>query len=710
MTVGDPATSDHSTRAVWGHRPALDGLRTVAVYLVVLFHAAIPWLPGGFVGVDVFFVLSGYLVTNVLLNEWSNHGRIDLRRFYARRIRRLLPAAIVVIVVTAALSTLVVSRLTRQALVGDAQASLLYVANWNFLRDATDYFAEGSEQSPFLHFWSLAIEEQFYFVFPALLIVLLRFARRRPEALQIGITVLLVASLAAQILIADEDPLRAYYGTDTRIYQMLAGSLLAIFETSRRTRSVISSSSLGDSSFDRTDRRWADIVTLLALIALFATASDLVTWSPSLRGIVATVLALSLIVQVQAAPESSIASVLSSRPMTYLGRISYGTYLWHWPAIVLLAPVYDAGPYELAGVVVVMSTGLSALSHRFLEMPVRKAKPLDRRPRRVVAGGLAVSALAAVLVIPPTLHDGRRPVEAAREDRGIPATRPVTGLVAEALAQPVPAVLDLDATDPIDVDLSACTTGDPQGCVLAEGAGTSVHLIGDSNAEMAIHAMLELAVEHDWSLSVTATLGCPWQDGLVWVVDDQRRVDRCVEKRDGWYEQIIPALDPDVIVTISVPRDAAGRSDGLVYLAPDEPDLEGPALDAAVAAATAHSVATITSTTSASVIAIEPLPFALDFDPTNCLTTAEIASECSYEAPTLPLPVESTYRALASSDPRFFVADLDRIACPFLPVCVPLINGRIVFRNKLHLSDAWMVERRGDLLEVLEATGAFVDR
>ena len=151
----------------WSHRPALDGVRTIAVYLVVLYHAGLSFLPGGFVGVDVFFVLSGYLVTNVLLTEIESTGRVHLRRFYARRVRRLLPAAVVTIVIVCVLSVLVLPQLTREGLVDDARAALLYVANWHFLGDATDYFAESVDQSPFLHFWSLAIEEQFYVAFPA---------------------------------------------------------------------------------------------------------------------------------------------------------------------------------------------------------------------------------------------------------------------------------------------------------------------------------------------------------------------------------------------------------------------------------------------------------------------------------------------------------------------------------------------------------------
>ena len=155
----------------YAYRPALDGVRTLAVYLVLLFHTGMAWMAGGFVGVDVFFVLSGFLVTHVLLSEADSSGTIDLGRFYARRVRRLLPAALVVVVATCAVWTLVLSVVRRLQLVGDAQSALLYVANWRFLAQQQDYFASEVDQSPFLHFWSLAIEEQYYVLYPALLVV-----------------------------------------------------------------------------------------------------------------------------------------------------------------------------------------------------------------------------------------------------------------------------------------------------------------------------------------------------------------------------------------------------------------------------------------------------------------------------------------------------------------------------------------------------------
>ena len=159
------------------YRPELDGVRAVAVYLVVAFHAGVGVVSGGFVGVDLFFVLSGFLVSGVILREVDERGTFSLRHFYSRRVRRLLPAALVVVVAAAALEVLTTSVATRAEYVDDARAALLYVANWQFILDARDYFSPVDDASPFLHFWSLSIEEQFYVGFPLLVLLALRWSR-----------------------------------------------------------------------------------------------------------------------------------------------------------------------------------------------------------------------------------------------------------------------------------------------------------------------------------------------------------------------------------------------------------------------------------------------------------------------------------------------------------------------------------------------------
>ena len=381
---------------VTGHRSDLDGLRTVAVYLVLLFHAGLSWFGGGYVGVDMFFCLSGFLVTSVLMTELQGTGSLRVGRFYSRRVRRLLPAAVVVVIATCLTFTLLWSVVRRAAIVSDAVSALLYYANFHFLAASGDYFAADIDKSPFLHFWSLSIEEQFYAVFPVLLLVLYRVGRSRRRSVVLGgLGFLFVLSLADQIWFATPHADRAYYGTDTRLYQLLAGALLtATFAfTSRR---------LG--------RRPAHLVAVVGIVGIVIVASGLVHMSPSWRGIGATLASILVLAGLTQAEASPLSRVLSLKPIAYLGRISYGTYLWHWPVIVALRTVLNAGPLPIAVLAFAIASGLAALSAELLELPIRRTPRLDGITWPVVVAGLAASALVAATVVPNVLERNQKPV------------------------------------------------------------------------------------------------------------------------------------------------------------------------------------------------------------------------------------------------------------------------------------------------------------
>lgn len=215
------------------YRPHLDGLRAVAVYLVVLFHAGSARFSGGYIGVDVFFVLSGFLVTQLLMRDIAARGGIRFGRFYSRRFRRLLPAAFVVLAVTAAVYTAIASPAEVLAAAGSLKAAFLYSTNWYFIHQATGYFGADISTNPVLHFWSLAVEEQFYLLWPLALGGLFLATRRLDRARQLRTIriVLAVGALASAVWalsLRTSDPNRAYYGTDTRAYELLAGALLAL--------------------------------------------------------------------------------------------------------------------------------------------------------------------------------------------------------------------------------------------------------------------------------------------------------------------------------------------------------------------------------------------------------------------------------------------------------------------------------------------------
>jgi peptidoglycan/LPS O-acetylase OafA/YrhL len=287
-----------TARPTWTYRPALDGVRAVAVYLVVLFHSGVSAVSGGFIGVDLFFVLSGFLITNVLLNDIDEFGRIRFGQFYARRARRLLPAAIVVAVVTSFAFLLVESVVQRLSYVRDAQSALLYFANWHFLGAQNDYFATGVSRSPFLHFWSLSIEEQFYLLFPLLLLCLVRAGRRRPRLPVLGLLALCALSVMAQVLWSARDVNHAYYGTDARAYQLLAGAVVAYALRGVRVRLTV---------------RAADAAATASLVAVALVASGLLHFAVSTRGFAATAAGAVLIAALVLRDDGRAGRLLSHR-------------------------------------------------------------------------------------------------------------------------------------------------------------------------------------------------------------------------------------------------------------------------------------------------------------------------------------------------------------------------------------------------------------
>lgn len=672
--------------AEWTYRPALDGLRAVAVYAVVAFHAGLAGARGGFIGVDVFFVLSGYLITRVLLDEHARAGRVDLARFYSRRVRRLLPAAVVTIVVTAAATLIVDARLTRTGYVGDARSALLYVSNWHFLDRATDYFASDVAASPFLHFWSLSLEEQFYAAFPLVIIGLVALSRRSPNRPLViaGLAALTAGSLGLQLWWAHHHPLRAYYATEARVYQPLAGAVLAVVMSTRLTS-------------PEKRRRWASpwlAIGGVALGVLVVVATDAVDVSPSTRGIVATGGAVVLVAALEHRNGGALAWGLARRPMVDLGRISYGTYLWHWPILVLVARVVELPALSRFLLAATGATALAALSGLLLEVPIRTSPTWARWPRTVVAGGLAISILAATTVAAPILRSDRRP--------DVSRSGVATATAVDRSARvPVPTAAELDLVAADRTARYSCLDGAPEDCVLhtaTDPARPRIHIMGDSNAAMLVPMFERLATEHDFTLSAATIVGCPWQEGLGWDVTDEVLVDNCVRERRFNDDVVVPALDPDVIIALNIPHDdPVRRTSAFVPL--------DPALgtgSAAVAAATASSLDRLTAG-GARVVLVEPLPYGI-FNPLHCMSAYEFVDECAFETTSGPNPTEVVYRDEAIARDDVFALDLDELSCPGKPLCLPVLDGVVVYHDGLHLSEPFLVAHRDDVWAALFAS------
>ncbi len=350
-------------------RPDVEGLRAVAVTLVVLFHAGVPGLAGGYVGVDVFFVVSGFLITSLMLREVRRTGDLSLIDFYARRARRLLPAAAVVLVATLLASYHWLGFLRGDEIAGDVVWSALFAANFRFTAEGVDYLASQGAPSPVQHFWSLAVEEQFYLVWPAVIALLIWLGLR--WAIGYWLAAAVVASLAYSIW---ETGTWSYFSPLTRAWELGAGCLLA----------------LAAPRLDRIPYRWATALagTGLALIVVAALTFDDATPFPGYAAVL-PVLATVLVLAGRGD------SVLGRWPLVWLGRLSYSFYLWHWPVLIIAEQAYgEPLPASTRALLILGALGLAVITYFGVEEPVRRSRTLRRSP-------VLTLSLAAWLIVAP---------------------------------------------------------------------------------------------------------------------------------------------------------------------------------------------------------------------------------------------------------------------------------------------------------------------
>jgi peptidoglycan/LPS O-acetylase OafA/YrhL len=400
------------------YQPALDGLRALAILTIMLYHGQVPWPRGGYLSVDLFFVLSGYLITRLLLAEWDARGRIDLKSFWAGRARRLLPALFLMLAGVAAYAALLAPAARLVRVRWDALATLLYVANWRFAFTHLSYFDQFGDASPLTHMWTLGIEEQYYLVWPVLLIAGLALARGRLRPLLAGT---LLAALASAVTMAvlyqpGVDPSRLYYGTDTRAQALLLGGALAFALALR-----------GNRPLPRPATQVIGAVGLGGLMAMMLLSPDTVRWM-YMGGFALAATACALTVTAAAQPGGWLRRLFATPPLPAIGRISYGLYLWHWVLYVAITPerTHLEGAWLLAarfGATFVAAN----LSYHLLELPVRRGA---LRRRRLAWPATAVAAVSCAALLVVTTTPGRvtaGEASAALSQRGAgPADLPTT--------------------------------------------------------------------------------------------------------------------------------------------------------------------------------------------------------------------------------------------------------------------------------------------
>ncbi|MFC5203584.1 acyltransferase family protein [Streptomyces sp. NPDC048448] len=487
----------------------IQGLRALAVSLVVLAHAGVRHVAGGYIGVDVFFVISGFLITSLLLRELVRDGRISVRRFYARRALRLLPASTVVGLATLCGAWLCLSKIRFEEYVGDALSSTLYVVNFRLANAGTDYLNADSPPSPFQHFWSLAVEEQFYLVWPLLLWAGWKLARRRTGLVAVPFAMLCVISFALNVRVTATSASWAYFGSHTRFWELGVGALLALF--ARRLERLPTWAS-GPMS-------WIGLVSLLVAAVRF----DDNTPFPGYYALV-PVLGVALVLAGGCSPARYGAGrLLSLRPAVWVGGLSYGWYLWHWPVLVILPMASDrpaTAPFGLVCAAIALL--LAWVTLHLVENPVRFHRVFRGRPVRALGLGAALTACAAAAALvatgfpPPIASDvaapGLRSALTGAADPRARLTELLEGPHHSLPSNLTPGLTRIKGTlsqlyrD--DCHIGYLSTATPP-CVYGDrSASKVVVLFGDSHAAQWFPAVDRLAKEHHWKLVSMTKSSC----------------------------------------------------------------------------------------------------------------------------------------------------------------------------------------------------------
>jgi peptidoglycan/LPS O-acetylase OafA/YrhL len=651
-----------------GFRTDIEGMRAVAIVAVLLCHAGIPFLAGGYVGVDVFFVISGFLITRLLLGEVEKTGGISLARFYARRAKRLLPLSAVLLGSVGVLSLLLLSPVRAVEVSGDIISSALYTANWHFAAQSVDYFAQDIEPSPVLHLWSLAIEEQFYVVWPTLILAVTWFQRRRGASVRpvlwMTLAFILVGSLALGIHLTDQQPASAYFSTFGRAWELALGGALALLGTVRIPRAT--AAGIG----------WIG----LGAIVYAAFAFDATTPFPGTAALIPTVGTACLILagsSIYAQARGAPAGPLSLKPVRYVGQISYSWYLWHWPALVFAAVIW--GPLSVAaGIAVVLASLLpTVVSHHLIEDPVRRSRALARVPSRALAMGAACMALAVgagvmLTDLQPTL--GTAPLAQVKGAAAL-AEQPHPQLSASAV-RPNPLRARADRSRAFydgclvgmgGTNSNRCLYGDPHG-------KRTLILFGDSHAMQYFSPLEELANKNDWRLIALTKAECsPGEVEIRSMVAD-REYSQC----DAWRQKELQRIEmAGSRATVVISGDTAYTAYG-----PNGEELSGAANAEALEAGYVATLRRIERAGLKTVV-IRDTPASSSDVPSCVSEDLENLESCAFKR-VRNRDLEFDVRA-ARAAPATKLIDVTAEICPG-ELCRAVIGNALVYRDKSHLT------------------------
>ncbi len=635
------------------HRKDIQGLRAIAVGTVVAYHAGTPYLDGGFVGVDLFFVISGFLITSLLLAELTRNGRVSLAGFWARRARRILPASTLVLVATAAGVALVVPALERPEISKDLTWSALFSANWRFAQQSTDYLAEDRATSPVLHFWSLGVEEQFYLFWPLIVVAVVLLCRGRRTAVTLGTvtTLIVAASLWWCVVETGANQPYAYFGTPARAWQLGLGCLLAI----------------GAPWVVRLGKRPATLLALLGAIGLAVSLVGLQeaggsTPYPGWAALLPTVSAVLLLAAGIRPDGTPVGRVLSIRPLQHLGDLSYSWYLWHFPVLILGGVAFGTDRWWVTVALVGISYVAAEVSFRWVETPMRSLPLFTVTQVRSLALGAALVAVAATaaVAVPRLGEEPARTVEA------------LSGKQITLRPAPEDASHDYVSMRAAGCDLDFEEVEMPECAFAAIGADRQVVLLGDSHAVVMFPPLEKAANQLGWQLNNWTKSGCSVADVTVWSPSRERAFTECDDFRDMILERVVTERPDAVVISF------ASRSSRRVVDRQSGEVLER------------------LSTAEIPVILVVDPPIA-PFAPPTCLAEEAAVAACTFDAPSSPSDEVVAAEGLEGVELISFTDQFCRRR-----TCSPVWRNVLVYRDTNHLTKTYALTLAPQFTDALD--------
>jgi len=675
-------SADATGQAERGFRPDIQGLRAIAVAMVVVYHLYPQSVPGGFVGVDVFFVISGYLITSHLAREYRRNGTVNPLKFWGRRARRLLPAASVVLAVTWLVSRFVLPATLLPAAAQEVRASALYVQNWVLARKAVDYLTSADSPSPVQHFWSLSVEEQFYLGWPLVFVIAAVAGLRSRRAGHItafavaGLVV--VASLVYSSYLTGADPAAAYFVTTTRVWELGLGGLLAL-APGRVTRLLAGQGWLA----------WCGLAMVVA-------AAFVLDGSSPFPGTVALLPVGGAALLIACGSSTASAGpwrLTSNRPMVFVGDISYSLYLWHWPVIVLWKAYSGGGVGLLDGpAIIAVSVALAWLTKVTVEDRIRSSPVIAGHTGRSLATALTVLVPVVLVAFytPPGSFKGTI-------DRAHPGAAVLAGDVGRTTpANPIPSIaqapLDYPPFAQCETPIPAVT---PRPCMYGDRTrpALTVALVGDSVANQYRSILMNLARTRHWLVISDLHGQCPWTATMMARLGTSTPYTACHEWGARVLADMLTKYHPDVLVTSERPVLATPS-----HSTPDATSF-GQIADGMVTYWRRLAAA------GTKIVAVQETPEPGQNIP-DCLSrpgaTAAACTSSADKAILRDTPINQAVRTMGSGAE---LLDLNALICNS-GTCPPIIGNVIVYRDTHHLTETYIKSLEPYFVRMLLATRA----